>query len=112
MEYIAIDSNELVNGKASFSTDVFVDITETALKKTKDVTAAKKDPIDVSYKDKKLSVSIAIRVLLGTNVVKICEALQTRVHDNILEMTGIDCQDISLDIAGFFTKEKEKAKEQ
>ncbi len=111
MEYIAIDSNELVNGKASFSTDVFVDITETALEKTKDVVAAKKDPIDVSYKDKKLSVSIAIRVLLGTNVVKICETLQTRVHDNILEMTGIDCQDISLDIAGFFTKEKEKAKD-
>ncbi|MBQ1288701.1 MAG: Asp23/Gls24 family envelope stress response protein [Erysipelotrichaceae bacterium] len=109
MEYIAIDSEELVNGKASFAIDVFVDITEAALAKTKDVVPAKKDPIDVEYKDNKLNVAIAIRMLLGSNVVKICEALQTRVHDNILEMTGVDCQNISLDIAGFYTKEKKSA---
>ena len=106
MEYISIENKDLVNGKASFSTDVFADIAAVALKKTKGVIPAKKDAVTIGYKDKQLSITVAVKMLLGADVVKVCETLQNRIHDNFMEMTGVDCQDISLDVLGFYTKDK------
>ena len=46
---------------------------------------------------------------LGSNVVEECEKMQQKIHDDILEMTDVECKDIRLDVVGFIFDEK-KAK--
>ena len=43
-----------------------------------------------------------IKVKYGANVNAVCEALQDRIYQNILQMTSLKCNLVDVKVVGFF----------
>ena len=102
---MVINSNE--NGSCIISTKAFKDIAEIVCKDIKDIYPAKKDggfaTCLVSNKGD-VKISISIKIKQGVDVVKVCGKIQDSINENILLMTGIDCNNININIQGFVSK--------
>ena len=111
MEYITVKKSADDLGSSFFSEDVFADIAAVALTKNKNIALAKKDKnaVDCKIKAGNITLTSAVKMKLGSNVVEECEKMQQKIHDDILEMTDVECKDIRLDVVGFIVDEK-KAK--
>lgn len=94
---------EAKNGKVILSSDVFKNIAQIASNKVSGIFPAKKEDDFVSCKlnNDNVKLTIFIKLKQGSDVSKVCSQLQNKIHEDILDMTGIDCNEINLDIQGF-----------
>lgn len=101
-----INSNSY--GKVDLNNGVFKDIALISLDKVKGVYPVKKDSsfCNVSIKDGELKLLLKIKIDVGVDVVKICNKLTKNVHESIETMTGIECEEINVDVQGFVNKGK------
>lgn len=89
-------------GSVEISKNAFDDMANIAASKIKGITAYKKSGIsDCSFKDGDLIVDLNIKIKSGTDINKTSTKLQSKVHEIIEEMTGIDCKKINVNILGF-----------
>ena len=90
-------------GNINVSKNALNDIANIACGKVKDVYPLKKDGeiANCSYKDDEIKVVLTIKVKQGADIAKISNKLQSKVHEAIAEMTGLDCKSIDIDIEGF-----------
>ena len=94
-------------GNCIISDKAFKEIANIAISNIKNVYPAKKDKdlVDVKFnKNNELNINIPIRVKKGVDLVKLCSKIQDEVAENILMMTGIECNEINIDIQGFENK--------
>jgi len=105
MEYINIDNKEN-RGDVALSTQVLKDIAAIALARCEDAYPAKKesDSIVCKYVKDELSLALNLKLKYGCAVTDVCSKLQEKIHDDILQMTGIDDYKITLDIVGFVSE--------
>ena len=94
-----INNND--SGTLTISLKAFKDIVTVIISRIEGVVPAKNDFINCQYKDNDLKMRINIKVKQGKDIVKTCAALQTQVHESILEMTGVYSYNIDIYIAGF-----------
>lgn len=98
-------SNE--NGKYVIEDSAFKDIAQAACLKVDDVCPSKNDKsfcVVKVNKNNELSLTLQIRIRQGANVDKVCNKIQDEVSEVLLLMTGIECNNINIDIQGFFQK--------
>ena len=92
------------NGNYIISEKAFEDIARIACSNIKNVFPAKKEKESVVCrfsKNGELTVKLSVRVKKGIDIVKLCSKIQDEVRENILMMTGVDCNKINIDIQGF-----------
>ena len=91
-------------GTYVISNKALEDIASIVCENTKNVYPIKKDKGFVEAKINKedeLSLLVSIKVKQGIDIVKLCNKLQDEILENILMMTGKECQRINIDIQGF-----------
>ena len=89
-------------GKVVLENEVYEQIAEIAALKVKGVYANKKnDFITCKIKDDNLNIKVNIKLQQDLDVVKTCSKIQNRIRESILEMCGIDTEDINIDVLGF-----------
>ena len=90
-------------GIVEISDQAFNDMGNIAVAKVKGVYPAKKNGsiCDCSVKDGEIVVNMNIKAKTGVDIVKLSGRLQTKVHEIIEEMTGIDCKQINVNVHGF-----------
>lgn len=95
-------------GKVDLNNSVFKDVALISIDKVKGVYPIKNDAsfCNVNIKDGKLKLLLKIKIEVGVDVVKVCNKLTENVHESIESMTGIDCDEINIDVQGFVKKEK------
>lgn len=93
-------------GRVILSNEVFKNIAQIVCEKIDGVYSAKKDNDYVVCKinDNQVKLTLYIKLRQGIDVAKVCSKLQKKIHEDIMDMTGIDCHDISLDIQGFVSE--------
>ena len=89
-------------GSVEISKEAFDDMANIVANKVKGIVPAKKSGIsDCVIKDGDLTVNLNIKIKTGVDVQKTSSKLQTKVHETIGEMTGIDCKKINVNVLGF-----------
>lgn len=89
-------------GSVEIEKEAFDDMANIVANKVKGILPAKKGGIaDCTVKDGELIVNLNIKVKTGVDVNKTSSKLQTKVHETIEEMTGIDCKKINVNVLGF-----------
>ena len=92
-------------GSYILSPKVFKDIAEIAINDVKNIAPAKKEDFVVCKVGKnKIELTISVRIKQGVDVVETCGKLQETINENLLLMTGVECEDINIDIVGFIKK--------
>lgn len=107
METIKINL-ESKNGPVILSSDVFKNIAQIASDKIEGVYPSKKENDFVVCKvvEEAIKLTLYIKLKQGIDVAKTCSQLQRKIHEDILDMTGIDCNEIDLDIQGFVSEKQ------
>ncbi len=103
-EYIMLqEENE--SGKIALSKSVFELITDITIKELDTIVKVPSSKFSQSIQCKieknHLSISVNVRIKYGSNVNGECETLQHRIHQNILQMTSLDCGNININVNGF-----------
>ena len=84
---------------------VFETIAQISIDEIDGVTLVENSPMKKSYLCKignnKLNVMVEIRIKYGMNVHQSCESIQDRIHQNILQMTNLSCENIDVKVTGF-----------
>lgn len=95
-------------GKVDLNNNVFKDVALISCEKVKGVYPAKNDSsfCIVNVKDGKVKLLLKIKIDVGVDVVKVCNKLTENVHEQIETMTGIDVDEINIDVQGFKIKGK------
>lgn len=96
-----INKNEF--GSIEISQKAYEDMVMIAIKGVKGVAPSKKDTnkIECTFKNDELKLHIEVKMKSGIDVVKTSNKLQNKIHEIILEMTGIDCKNIDVEVVGF-----------
>ena len=99
-------NHETQLGSIHLSDDVFKDIAKLAMSKIPGVYPGKKEADSVACKtlDNDIKLTLYIKLGQGKDVTGTCTKLQRKVHEDIVDMTGIDCKVINLDIVGFISE--------
>ena len=99
-----MNKNEL--GSYTISLKAFKDIADISLKSVKNIYPSKKeDYISAKFdKNDELTISLAVRLKQGADIVKTCGNLQDSLFDNLSLMTGVECKNINIDIQGFVSE--------
>ena len=93
-------------GTYIISEKAFKDIAAIACSNVKSVYPTKKDNEFVDCKISKAGepiFTVSVRVKQGTDIVKLCNRIQDEIKEAVLLMTGIECNQIDIDIQGFET---------
>lgn len=95
-------------GKALISLESVKDIATITASKLRGVYPAKKenDMVQVKFKDDQLLLTVMIRLQQDVEIASVCSLLQKSIYKNVMDMTGIKCGSIAIDITGFI-KDKE-----
>lgn len=95
-------------GEALISLESIKNIATITAAKLKGVYPAKKenDMIQVKRKDDRLLITAMIRLQQDIEIANVCSLLQKNIYKNVMDMTGIKCDSIAIDITGFI-KDKE-----
>ena len=89
-------------GKVVLENKTFKEIAQIAALKVKGVYPNKKnDFVNCKFKDDVLSMTINVKVLQDSDVVKVCSKVQSKVRESINDMTGINCENIDVEVVGF-----------
>lgn len=104
-EYIQIQNKEEGNGLIALSKGVFETIAQISIDDVEQAVAieptALKKPIQCKIANNRLNVVAEIKVKYGANVNEVCESLQTRIFQNILQMTSLKCNLVDVRVNGF-----------
>ncbi len=93
-------------GTYVISEKAFKDIAAIACSNVKNVYPTKKDNEFVDCKISKTGepiFTVSVRVKQGTDIVKLCNRIQGEIKEAVLLMSGIECNQIDIDIQGFDT---------
>ena len=96
-------------GNYVISEKAFKDIANIVCSNIKNIYPTKKEKEFAECKLNKnndLSVTVALRIKQGVDIVKLCSKIQDEIKESILLMTGIECKRIDIDIQGFENKKK------
>ena len=97
--------NEL--GTIEIDNKVFTDISKMVCEKVEGVFPVKKEEYATcSIKDNDVKLHISIKIKQGLDIVNTCSSIQSEIHEAVLNMTGIDCSNITVDIQGFIVETK------
>lgn len=90
-------------GLASISMDALNNIASIVLNRINGIAPAKKeaDMCDTKVKDNEIVVDLYIKINQGIDVVKTCAEIQNEVYSTILDILGIKCKAINVNISGF-----------
>ncbi len=103
-EYLLLEEGNEI-GKISLSKTVFELISDITVEELENIEKAPSGKFSQSIHCKieknQLSVAVNVKVKYGANVNAECERLQHRIHQNILQMTNIDCNKIHITVSGF-----------
>ena len=90
-------------GKIEVTKAAFTDMANIASSKVKGIYPVKTggNIAECSFKNDELLVSLEIKVKQGIDIVNTSARLQNKVYELILEMTGISCRKINVEIEGF-----------
>ena len=91
-------------GTYVITSKAYEDIASLACENVKNVYPVRKDGTYAEAKinkDNELYINLTVKVKQGVDIVKLCKKLQDEVSENILLMTGSECQKIDIDIQGF-----------
>ena len=61
----------------------------------------KDDHIEIKVIKNRLEITVGVIVKNDSNVKTVCENLQKKIFDNILDMTNIKAKTITVDVLGF-----------
>lgn len=101
--------NKNENGSYVIEVKAFKDIAQIACKSVKNVTGAKDDFVSCKYNKKTgLQLMVTVKIKQGVDVVETCKEIQDSINENILLMTGVNCENINIDIVGFIKEEAKK----
>ena len=104
-EYILIKEKSDDCGMIALSKGVFETITQISVDEIDGVSLMESSPIKKAHTCKitnnKLNVLVDVRVKYGLNVNQNCEKIQNRIHQNILLMTNLSCENIDVKVSGF-----------
>lgn len=102
-EYCVINQENKELGLASISLEALNNISLVALNKISGIASAKKevDMCDAKIKDNEVVIDLFVKLNQGVDVVKTCSNLQNEVYSTILDMLGIKCKAINVNISGF-----------
>ena len=100
-EYVLLkDSNEIV--KIALNKSVFSSIVNISLDEIEGVVKPEKDDhIEIKVIKNRLEITVGVIVKNDSNVKTVCENLQKKIFDNILDMTNIKAKTITVDVLGF-----------
>lgn len=103
-EYIQIKEQE-DSGLIALSKGVFETIAQISIEDVQQAIAieptALKKPIQCKITNNRLNVLAEIKVTYGSNVNEVCETLQNRIFQNILQMTSLKCNLVDVKVVGF-----------
>lgn len=103
-EYILIsehvDFGNIALSKVVFEMIAQISVEEEALAFLLEPTALHK-PVQCRIQDNKLNVLLEIKIKYGSNVNLVCENLQNRIFQSILEMTNLRCNLVDVKVVGF-----------
>ena len=89
-------------GKTVLENEVFKEIAQIATLKVKGIYPYKKnDFISCKFKDDELKINVNIKINQDLDVVKTCSKIQNKIRESILEMCGIDTENINVEVLGF-----------
>ena len=102
-EYCVINQDNKELGLASISVEALNNISLIALTKINGIAPAKKesDMCDTKVKDNEVEVNLFIKVNQGVDVVKTCSDVQNEVYTTILDILGVKCKSVNVNISGF-----------
>jgi len=104
-----LNKNEM--GSYVIEAKAFKDIAQIACKNVKNVYPAKEEFVTCKYSKKTgLEFVVSIKIKPGIDVVETCKEVQDVINENVLLMTGVDCENINIDIVGFVKEENKKSK--
>ena len=100
-EYVLLkDSNEI--GKIALNKSVFSSIVNISLDEIEGVVKPEKDDhIEIKVIKNRLEITVGVIVKNDSNVKTVCENLQKKIFDNILDMTNIKAKTITVDVLVF-----------
>ena len=99
---IKISDNE--NGTIVLKRDVFSSIAFISAQEDNGVVLENstfKNSVNCKIENDKLSIAIDLKVRYGQHVQKTCAKVQDKVHKAILDMTGISCDEVDVNVIGF-----------
>ena len=90
-------------GSVEISKSAFEDIANIAASKIKGIYPNKRNGgiAECVSKDDDMTLNLSIKVKSGIDIAKTSSRLQSKVHELVEEMTGIDCKKINVNIVGF-----------
>ena len=90
-------------GSVEICNSAFEDIANIAASKIKGIYPNKRNSgiAECTMKDDELIINLNIKAKTGIDISKVSSRLQSRVHELVEEMTGIDCKKINVNIVGF-----------
>ena len=104
-EYIQIKEKDEGTGLIALSKGVFETIAQISVDDVDQAYAIEpttlKKPIQCKIANNRLNVMAEIKVKYGANVNAVCEALQERIYQNILQMTSLKCNLVDVKVVGF-----------
>lgn len=104
-EYIQIKEKEEDGGLIALSKGVFETIAQISIEDVDQAYAieptALKKPIQCRIANNRLNVLAEIKVKYGANVNEVCETLQDRIYQNVLQMTSLKCNLVDVKVVGF-----------
>ena len=91
------------NGKIVIENKVLKDIAQVATLKVKGVSPYKKenDFVTCKFNEDELFVNVLIKIKQDSSIDKICNKVQKNIQEAIEDMTGVKCNNINIEIAGF-----------
>ncbi len=104
-EYVMIHQDHAHLGQIALTKEVFEMIAKIASEETEGVagleTGPMKHPVTCKIQDNLLNVHVEVKIKYGQNVSKVCEELQTKIFQSVLQMTDLKCNLIDIKVAGF-----------
>jgi len=104
--YILANPHDMEKGVIGMSTAVFESIASLSLLDIANVKAAEpatfKKTVVCKADRRRITLETDIVIKYGENVANLSECAQKRIHDNILQMTGVNIDNIAVNVVGFY----------
>ena len=104
-EYVLIQPDHAHLGQIALTKEVFEMIARIACEEEDGVAGLDvgplKSPVLCKIQDNLLNVHVEVKIKYGSNVSKVCEDLQQKIFQAVLQMTDLKCNLIDIKVAGF-----------
>ena len=104
-KYILLKTNDSSDGMIAINKSVFYSIAELSIDEVEDAVRIPKTkfnkPLKVTIADNKLGISADVKVKYMANVNETCRTIQSKIYDNVLQMTGFSADTVTVNVVGF-----------